>query len=125
MCHQSKGGTSCTPVGIQRWVSAAHLLDVLPSVSRIRQHRHHIHNGKPPFIVVPSATNRGFLKNGNVVFCAAGERLSFYHALILQENWLFVHIVKPQILNFFAQELRTPQPVSIKRIQKSFEQLAL
>jgi ATP-dependent helicase HrpA len=28
-------------------------------------------------------------------------------------------------VSFFAQELRTPQPVSIKRIQKSFEQLAL
>jgi hypothetical protein len=80
----------------------------LPRVSRIRQHRHHIHSGKPTFFAVPSAANCGLLKNGDVVFCAAAERLSFHHALILQENWLFAHIVKPQILNFFAQALRTP-----------------
>jgi hypothetical protein len=67
---------------------------------------------------VLSAANGGFLKNGDVVFCAAAERLFFHHALILQENWVFVHMSKLQILSFFAQELRTPQPVSIKRIQR-------
>jgi ATP-dependent helicase HrpA len=36
-------------------------------------------------------------------------------------RWLFEELR----VSFFAQELRTPQPVSIKRIQKSFEQLAL
>jgi ATP-dependent helicase HrpA len=34
-------------------------------------------------------------------------------------HWLFEELR----VSFFAQELRTPQPVSIKRIQKSFEQL--
>jgi ATP-dependent helicase HrpA len=36
-------------------------------------------------------------------------------------RWLFEELR----VSFFAQELRTPQRVSIKRIQKSFEQLAL
>jgi ATP-dependent helicase HrpA len=36
-------------------------------------------------------------------------------------RWLFEELR----VSFFAQELRTPQPVSIKRIQKSFEQLVL
>jgi ATP-dependent helicase HrpA len=36
-------------------------------------------------------------------------------------RWLFEELR----VSFFAQELRTPQPVSIKRIQKSLEQLAL
>ncbi len=36
-------------------------------------------------------------------------------------RWLFEELR----VSLFAQELRTPQPVSIKRIQKSFEQLAL
>jgi ATP-dependent helicase HrpA len=36
-------------------------------------------------------------------------------------RWLFEELR----VSFFAQELRTPQPVSIKRIQKSFEALVL
>jgi ATP-dependent helicase HrpA len=36
-------------------------------------------------------------------------------------RWLFEELR----VSFFAQELRTPQPVSIKRIQKSFEALTL
>ncbi|MBS7807748.1 DUF3418 domain-containing protein [Variovorax sp. PCZ-1] len=44
------------------------------------------------------------------------------NSLNLQDlRWLFEELR----VSFFAQELRTPQPVSIKRIQKSFEQLAL
>ncbi len=96
------------------------LLELWPvgtGVKAFGQDRTNIHHTKPPFLVMPSAENRRFLKNGNVVFCAAAERLLFHHALILLENWLFVHMVKlsngkPTVaaLLLFAEEPQAALP---------------
>jgi len=51
----------------------------------------------------------------------ASERKGVLDERLEDLRWLFEELR----VSFFAQELRTPQPVSIKRIQKSFEQLAL
>lgn len=56
------------------------------------------------------------------VSCAwLAERKGVLDERLEDFRWLFEGLC----VSFFAQELRTPQPVSIKRIQKSFEQLAL
>jgi len=49
------------------------------------------------------------------------ERKGVMEERLLEFRWL----LEEQRVSFFAQELRTPQPVSIKRLEKTWQQLSL
>ena len=54
---QTRGGTKCTPVGVQLGVAPPHLLDILPGVSAVGRCADTVNRGKEPWRVVPDAAN--------------------------------------------------------------------
>jgi len=54
-----KGGTNCTPVGIQFFVTQTHFFDVLLGISTIGQDFNDINDREKPlfFFIVPDRTN--------------------------------------------------------------------
>ena len=63
-----KGGGNLPPPFGQFRVTTAQVFNIALGLNRISQHPHHINDGKPPLIVMPSAPDGGLLKYGDVIF---------------------------------------------------------